>query len=138
MTTTRREVDKFQHGARWVNPTRCEGSASLCCFEHPGVARRNRLAIVVTTRKVMTDGQSTRSLYGLLSAIARSGECIDCWAIETKLRTYGFSAADARAALSDADDRKALLALCIEARTTAREQERMRYEASFRQGAEQR
>lgn len=81
----------------------------------------------------MTDSQSTRSMYGLLSAIARSGECIDCWAIETKLRTFGFSAAASREALSDADDRKALLTLCIEARTPARERERMQYEASFRQ-----
>ena len=60
--------------------------------------------------------QSERSLYGLLSAIARSGECIDCQAIEGKLQRLGFSAAEASEALADADDRAALLTICQAAR----------------------
>ena len=77
--------------------------------------------------------QLRRSTYGLLSAIAQSGECLDCRAIEVKLRTIGFSADEAREALADAEDRTALLALCLAARDPAREQRRMQAEAEFRE-----
>jgi hypothetical protein len=79
------------------------------------------------------NAQLGRSTYGLLSAIAQSGDCLDCWAIEVKLRTIGFSADEARDALSDAEDRAALLALCVAARDPAREQRRMQAEAAFRE-----
>ena len=77
--------------------------------------------------------QLGRSTYGLLSAIAQSGECLDCAAIEAKLRTIGFSADEAREALLDAEDRAALQALCVAAQDPAREQRRMQAEAAFRE-----
>lgn len=80
--------------------------------------------------------QSGRSLFGLLSAIARSGECMDCWAIDRKLRSLGFTSAEVSEALSDADDRAALLGLCRAARAPAREEQRMKDEAAFRQPIE--
>lgn len=74
-----------------------------------------------------------RSMYGLMSAMAQSGDYTDCGAIEAKLRSMGFRADQAREALSDADDRTALLALCIEARKPLREEQRMKDDAAFRQ-----
>jgi hypothetical protein len=71
-------------------------------------------------------------MYLLLTAIAQFGDCLDCRAIEGRLRTLGYSAAEAREALSDAEDRAALLVLCVSARTPARQLQRMRDDAASR------
>ena len=81
----------------------------------------------------MNTDQLRQSTYGLLSAMAQSGDYLDCWALEAKLRTIGFSDDQSRLAMSDAEDRTALLALCLAARKPAREDQRMKDESAFRQ-----
>lgn len=78
---------------------------------------------------------SAPSLYGLMSAIAQSGECMDCYAIERRLLSLGYTQAEVHEALADARDRAALLAMCQAARTPARELQRMRAESGQAQPA---
>lgn len=52
----------------------------------------------------------------LLNALADTGECLDFWDIEVKLRTRGYSADEARMALADVETRRALNERCHQAR----------------------
>jgi hypothetical protein len=105
----------------------------LSAFGHLRIGCRDTLAILTVRGTIMKTKEFRRSLYGLMSALAQSGDYMDCAAIEAKLRTIGFSADQAREALSDADDRAALLALCIAARKPLCDEQRIKDDAAFRQ-----
>jgi hypothetical protein len=63
------------------------------------------------------DAQSEQEL---MVALAESGKCIDFWDIEVKLRSYGYSADDARKAMADATTRRSLNDRCHYARIAQR------------------